>query len=133
MKHINLNVGEKMEYGIVKKLTFLLVEYAYIDQYKGNIGELEEDITKLISELAQRHYHELYRQFSEMKTVLQNVETEYGKPYAWIEDVEGFIEHLEYLPVEFGENQCERGIARSEAFGDYVYENGYDDFMIGGF
>lgn len=133
MEYINLNVGEKMEYGVIKKLTFLLIELAYIDQYNDNIGELEKDITELISELAQRDYYELHRQFPQMKKVLRNVETEYGKPYAWIEDVQGFIEHLEYLPVEFGENQCERGIARSEALGDYIYENGYDDFMIGGF
>ena len=75
--------------GIIKKLTFLLIEYCYVNN-EENISELENDITKLISELEQRDYHELYRQFSEMKTVLQNIETEYGKQlqFDWKEDIQ---------------------------------------------
>lgn len=122
-----------MKYGLMKKLTFLLIEQAYTGEYDEGIGELERDITNVISELGHREYYDIYRDFPEAKKVLMKIENKYGHPYHWLTTPEKFIDWLEELPVIFAENQCERGIARSEAIGDYIYENGYDEYLLGGF
>jgi hypothetical protein len=109
--------GVLMRYGVVKKLLILLNEY----KYDKDNEYLENDLIKVINEISKYNYVELYEHSQECLDQLS-----FG-------DIRDLINYLEYLPVEIGENQAERGIAYSEAIGDYIYENGYDTFMQGGF
>lgn len=120
-----------MNYGLCKKLTFLLYEYHYTN---GNV-KLEKDLCEVIHQLEKRDWHDLKRNYDECINSLQNIPPEYSfeKPYNWVNCVDDLIEYLEYLPISIAEDQAERQIARSEAFGDYIYENGYDEVMRNGF
>ena len=106
-----------MRYCATKKLLILLKEY---EKDKDN-GYLEKELISTIHEIGKYDYIDLYEYSHECLEELH------------FNDIKDLIEYLEYLPVEIGENQAERAIARSEAFGDYIYENGYDSFMQGGF
>lgn len=116
-----------MRYGLCKKLTFLLYEYYYD---KNNI-EIEEDLCEIIHQLEKRDWYDLRWNYDECIKSLQSIRPKYSfeKPYEWVKCVDDLISHLEYLPVSIAEDQAEREIARSEAFGDYIYENGYDYYM----
>ena len=118
-----------MNYGLCKKLTFLLAEF----YYKSDIM-LEKDLCQVINELENQDWYDLRMNFDDCMTVLQNLPSKFKrKPYGWVNDVENFIEYLEYLPVEIAEEQAERQIACSEALGDFIYENGYDEVIKNGF
>lgn len=113
---------------ITSKLTFLLYEYYY---NKEN-SFLEKDLCDIIHKFEKRDWIDL--NFDKCINILQGINPKYSeKPYSWVKSEEEFIKYLEYLPVDIAENQAEREIARSEAIGDYIYENGYDSFMMGGF
>ena len=119
-----------MRYGLCKKLVFLLTEY----YYDSENSMLEDDLCDVINKLSKRDYYALRIHFDECLEALQSIKPKYNeKPYSWVKNEEDLIKHIEYLPVEIGENQCERAIARSEALGDYIYENGYDYFMTHGY
>lgn len=118
-----------MEYGLTKKLTFLLCEYVYAEEHR----ELENDICKIIHQLEQEEWYDLYNHYNECIAVLQSLRNEYGRPmYSWIHNIKDLIEYLEYLPVEIAESQMERQIARAESMADFIYENGYDEYITSG-
>lgn len=107
-----------MKYGIAKKICILLKEYA---KDKDN-SYLEDDLIKTISEASKRDYFDLSYE------CLEYLEEDYH--FSRIID---FKNYLEYLPVQIGENRCERGIARAEEIREYEYENGYDEVMRNGY
>lgn len=120
-----------MKYGLCKKITFLLCEYFYDKRNR----ELEDELCEAIHDLEQENWWDLKSNFDECIQVLQNIPAEYDfcKPYSWVENVDDLINYLRYLPVSIGEDQAEREIARAEALADYLYEEGYDEFMLYGF
>ena len=107
-----------MEYGIAKKLCILLKEYA---KDKDN-PYLEDDLIKTINEISKRDYFDLSYE------CLEYLEEDYH-----FDGVIDFKNYLEYLPVQIGEDRCERGIAQAEKMREYEYENGYDEVMRHGY
>ena len=118
-----------MEYGLCKKLVFLLYECHY-----ENSGELDKDLCDVIHQLKDDDWYDLRWNYKECIQALQNIPTKYSrKPYSHIKDCDHLISCLEEIPVTIAEEQAERGIARSEVLGDYIYENGYDYYIGNGF
>lgn len=119
-----------MQYGLTKKLTFLLYESIYTE----NDFRLEDDICEVIHKMQEEEWSDLYNNYDECIKVLQSLKDEYGQPmYSWIKNVNDFIEYLEYLPVDIAETQIARQVVREATISAYICENGYRDFMSSGF
>lgn len=127
---MNTCEGDNMKYGIAKKLCILLKEYA---KDKDN-SYLEDDLIKTINEISRRDYFNLLNECLEyLEEDLLYECLEYLKEDYHFDGVADFKNYLEYLPVQIGENRCERGIARAEKMREYEYENGYDEVMRNGY
>lgn len=119
-----------MKYGLTKKLVFALHEYYYKPNYM-----VEQDLCNIIYELEKEDWNDLRINYKECIHILQQMPSKYNERqlYSWVQDCDHFIQHLEYLPVMIAEEQAERQIAYAEALGDYIYENGYSEYMTHGF
>lgn len=118
-----------MEYGLTKKMVFLLYEY----HFNAN-NDVEEDLCRVINQLEAQDWYDLRYHHKECIQALHNISTKHDmQSYNWIQDCNHLIEYLKYLPIHIAEEQGERAIARSEALGDYIYENGYDEVIKNGF
>lgn len=118
-----------MQYGLTKKLTFLLYESIY----EENNEQLENDICNIIKQLQEEEWLDLYYNFDECKEVLQSLQDENGQfIYSQLNNIDDFIEYLEYLPVDIAENQIVRQTIREENTYAFIYENGYREFISSG-
>lgn len=122
-----------MEYGLTKKLTFCLIEYVFRDEYDNESILIENDLCFLIHQLEKEDWRDLYMNYDKSLNVLHNIQYNNRFLYSWINNIEDFISYLEQLPVIIAEEQMEREIARSEAINDFIYENGYREYMLHGF
>ena len=118
-----------MKYGLTKKLVFMLYEYHYESNYL-----IEKDLCNIIYDLEQEDWNDLRRNYQECLGALQQIPSKYNKQlYCWVKDCDHLIQYLQNLPIVIAEEQAERQIAYAEALGDYIYENGYDEYMAHGF
>lgn len=122
-----------MEYGLTKKLTFCLIEYVFRDEYDDESILIENDLCSIIHQLEKEDWRDLYMNYDRSLNVLHNIQYNNRFLYSWINNIEDFISYLEQLPVIIAEEQMEREIARSEAINDFIYENGYREYMLHGF
>lgn len=106
-----------MQYGLTKNLVFLLYE----NIYDPNNEKIEDDICKIIQQLQEEQWCDLYNNYDDCVKIIQSISI---KPVYSGESIDNLIEYLKHLPEDILTLQEARQAIREESISAYMCKSG---------
>lgn len=106
-----------MKYGLTKKLVFLLYE----NIYDPNNETIENDICKIIQQLQEEQWGDLYNNYDDCVKIIQSIN---NKPVYLGENIDNLIQYLKHLPEDILNLREARQAIREESISAYMCKGG---------